>query len=275
MTGVTVALLMAVAGMILTLPRAGRIGVRRGVGVGGIPAPGAAQRRRTPAAAGPDRSDAGRSAARRSGAGRSAARRAVDLHELPLFVHQLAGLLRAGRPPHVLWEDMERVHADGRTAFAAAALPVIATARRASELGLSVPDALRQALDSDSGRSRRDRAGVRVDRLWIDLAGCLIVAERSGAPLAGILEQYAAQLEAQLDGLSARETALAGPRATVVLLAWLPAVGLVLAVALGVNPFGVLLGSSLGRLALAVGALLMLVARLWSRRLVGRVDGAP
>ncbi|MHA7283371.1 type II secretion system F family protein [Arthrobacter sp. TMS2-4] len=207
--------------------------------------------------------------------GRSPAHRTVDPHELPLFVHQLAGLLRAGRPPHVLWEDMERVHADGRTAFAGTVLPVIATARRAAELGLSVPDALRQGLHAGPGTSRGGRTSTHVDRMWVDLAGCLIVAERSGAPLAGILEQYAAQLDAQLDSLAARETALAGPRATVVLLAWLPAVGLILAFALGVNPLEVLLGSALGRLVLATGILLMLAARLWSRRLVGRVDGTP
>ncbi|WP_052273890.1 type II secretion system F family protein [Arthrobacter sp. L77] len=260
MTGIAVALLLALAGITLALPRAGRrSGVTPGVGAGRIPASGPAQQSRRI----PD-----------DGPWRSAARRTVDLHELPLFVHQLAGLLRAGRPPQVLWEDMERVHADGRTAFAVTALPVIATARRAAELGLSVPDALRQALDNTPGPTRQGMARSRVDRLWVDLAGCLTVAERSGAPLTGILEQYAAQLDAQLDGLSARETALAGPRATVVLLAWLPALGLVLAFALGVNPLEVLFGSSPGRLALAGGVLLMLVARLWSRRLVARVDAA-
>jgi tight adherence protein B len=200
--------------------------------------------------------------------------RAVDLHELPLFVLQLAGLLRAGRPPHVLWADMERVHAGSRSAFATVALPVLATARRAAELGLSVPEALRQA----TARSGASAAGgpdhEHLDRLWVDLSGCLIVAERSGAPLARILEQYAAQLVADLDGLSAREAALAGPRATVVLLAWLPAVGLVLGFALGLNPLAVLLGSFLGRAALAAGVVLMIASRVWTRRLVRRASAA-
>ncbi|WP_181033649.1 type II secretion system F family protein [Arthrobacter sp. SX1312] len=262
MSGIAVALLLAMAGITLAHPRPGRrSGVVSGAGEEPVPTVGAARQSRWFL----DAADPSR----------SAARGAVDLHELPLFVHQLAGLLRAGRPPHVLWADMERVHADGRTAFAATALPVMATARRAAELGLSVPDALRQARDAGPGPSGGDRTSARVDRLWIDLAGCLIVAERSGAPLAGILEQYAAQLDAQLDGLAARETALAGPRATVVLLAWLPALGVVLAFTLGVNPLEVLLGSLPGRLALAGGVLFMVVARLWSRRLVGRVDGAP
>lgn len=200
--------------------------------------------------------------------------RAVDLHELPLFVLQLAGLLRAGRPPHVLWADMERVHAGSRSAFATVALPVLATARRAAELGLSVPEALRQATDRTAAPAAGGPAHEHLDRLWIDLSGCLIVAERSGAPLARILEQYAAQLVADLDGLSAREAALAGPRATVVLLAWLPVVGLVLGFALGLNPLAVLLGSFLGRAALAAGVVLMIASRLWTRRLVHRASAA-
>ncbi|MHA7208668.1 type II secretion system F family protein [Arthrobacter sp. MDT1-65] len=190
-------------------------------------------------------------------------------------MHQLAGLLRAGRPSQVLWADMERVYADAPSAFASAALPVVSTARRAAELGLSVPDALRQETGAASGAGARGQPWAQLDRLWIDLSGCLIVAERSGAPLAAILTQYAAQLDADLDGLSARETALAGPRATVVLLAWLPLVGLILGFALGLDPLEILLGSSLGRITLAAGILLMIASRIWSRRLVSRAGGSP
>ncbi|BBE23911.1 hypothetical protein MN0502_27940 [Arthrobacter sp. MN05-02] len=203
-------------------------------------------------------------------------RPAVDLHELPLFVHQLAGLLRAGRPAHVLWADIEAVYADGSSTFAAAARPMIAAARRAADLGLGVPDALRQGTPHGGGDAGASSSAAHVDRLWIDLAGCFEVAQRSGAPLAGILERYAAQLDAHLDGLSARDTALAGPRATVVLLAWLPAIGLVLGFALGTNPLEVFTASPPGRLALVVGALLMIASRLWSRWLVQRAGrGSP
>ena len=102
--------LLAAAGIVFALPRAGRhSGWVHGAGTGMIRAAGSTQRSRRYL------DDV---------AGRSAAHRSVDLHELPLFVHQLAGLLRAGRPPHVLWEDMERVHADGRTAFAGTVLPL-------------------------------------------------------------------------------------------------------------------------------------------------------
>ncbi|MEC5198861.1 tight adherence protein B [Arthrobacter sp. PL16] len=263
MTGLTVAFLLVCASAVLALPRttpAGSIGF--------------APVLRRPARTGPP---GGRpsTATRSRRWTRRMPRGALGVYELPLFVHQLAGLLRAGRPPFVLWADMERIYADGNSDFAVAALPVISTARRAAELGLSIPHALRMATGPSSGRADGRGATTHMDRLWVDLAGCLIVAERSGAPLAGILEQYAAQLDADLDGLSAQETVLAGPRATVVLLAWLPGVGLILGFALGVDPPEVLFGSPLGRLTLATGVLLMITSRLWSRRLVRRAGAVP
>lgn len=201
--------------------------------------------------------------------GRTAPR--VELHELPLFVHQLAGLLRAGRPSHALWNDMQRLHDGGGSSFSKAAVPIIESAGRAAALGLNVPRALREAAVSEG----RPNSGSQheVDRLWVDLAGCLEVSERSGAPLAAILERYASQLDADLDGVAGRETALAGPRATVVLLAWLPAVGLALGFALGINPLELLTSSLLGRLSLMAGVLLMLTARWWSRRLIRHAAG--
>lgn len=271
MIGIVVALLLASACAILTLPRqAGGGGLSAGERPGTAPAPVGWKGPLFPGRTGSHRPGLTSASGRDLFGGRPG----IDLHQLPLFVHQMAGLLRAGRPPHTLWSDMELVYADGQGGFAAVALPVIATARRAAELGLSVPDAL---LTASAGQAGGRRAGARgtahVERLWIDLAGCLMVAERSGAPLAGILEHHAAQLDARLDGLSARETALAGPRATVKLLAWLPAVGLALGFAIGINPLEVLLGSTSGRAALGAGALLMAGARVWSRRLVRLAEG--
>ncbi|WP_241742733.1 type II secretion system F family protein [Arthrobacter bussei] len=210
----------------------------------------------------------------RSGSGSGSGSGSESVEELPLFVRQMAGLLRAGRPPSVLWADLDAVYAEEDTGFAARARPVISAARRASALGLSVPEALSDAL----GPAPRDVTGgllsEAVGRLWGDLAACLAVAERSGAPLATILDHYAAQLESEFAGRAARETALAGPRATVVLLTWLPVVGLLLGFALGVDPVQVLSTDPFGRSAFCVGVILMIVARSWSGRLVRRAESA-
>jgi tight adherence protein B len=265
MTGLVVAVLLSAACLASVLPR------KAGTGSGSRP-PGRSPSDPREGMRPKTQPDDGGSSLRRLLAGSASGRgRAVDLHELPLFVHQLSGLLRAGRPPHMLWTDLESVYADGDTPFCRTALPVLAMARRAAALGLSVPGTLRQAAAQDNGS--RVEGASEVHRLWVDLAGCLDVAERSGAPLSGILEHYASQLDAQLDAVSARETALAGPRATVVLLAWLPVVGLFLGFALGVDPLQILTASPLGQLALGAGALLMVAARVWSSRLVLRASG--
>ncbi|MBG6216144.1 tight adherence protein B [Arthrobacter sp. CAN_A6] len=198
--------------------------------------------------------------------------RNIELHELPLFVHQLTGLLRAGRSPLHLWEDIERVYqeaAKSGSRFAAHAVPVIQTARRSAELGLSVPDALRTGA---TAAGRPDPHRLSAGKLWIDLAACFDVADSSGAPLAHVLDRYAVQLDSELDAEAARETALAGPKATVALLTWLPAFGLGLGYLLGVDPLGTLLGSRLGVFVLVLGILLMIIARVWSQRLLAAAE---
>jgi tight adherence protein B len=135
-------------------------------------------------------------------------------------------------------------------------------------MGLSVTAALRSAGIPDTPSAKHPaRAGVP-PTLWRDLAGCFSVAERSGAALADVLARYAVQLDAALDARAARDTALAGPKATVALLSWLPVAGILLGYLMGVNPLGVLFGTPAGAAALLLGVGLMATGRLWSKRLV-------
>lgn len=173
-------------------------------------------------------------------------------------VQQLAAMLRAGRGQAELWADAARASAaraapDGTTAMLAAAADAAHGAQ-------SVPQTLRR-------HARALAAGAGAPQ-WLCLAACLETAERSGAPLAGILNRYAAQLEAEADAEALRATALAGPRTTVRILTWLPVLGLGLATALGLDPVGVLLAGPVGWAALAVGLLLVGAARWWSRALL-------
>lgn len=190
----------------------------------------------------------------------------VDPHDLPLFVHQLTGLLRAGRTPAQLWQDVLDVHRGSTVGFCRSAQPVLQSAQQAAAMGMSVPEVLRQG----AGRLPDRHLFAR---LWPDLAACVEVSERSGAPLADVLDRYAVQLEAELDADAARATALAGPKATVRLLSWLPVFGLGLGFLIGVQPLAVLLGSPLGMAALLSGLVLMAAGRFWSHRLVSAAAG--
>lgn len=99
------------------------------------------------------------------------------------------------------------------------------------------------------------------------------LAARTGAPLAAVLERTAAALAEEADVEVQRRAALAGPRATVHVLTWLPAVGVLLGTALGADPLGVLLDVPGALLAVAAAVLTWAGAR-WSGALVRRARSA-
>ncbi|MCW2132320.1 type II secretion system F family protein [Arthrobacter sp. VKM Ac-2550] len=210
--------------------------------------------------------------------------------ELPMFVRQVASLLRSGRTPAQMWADILRVygpdefqpeagrHSPGASradrpgeGLPALLVPGMRSAGQAAELGLSVGSALRQA---NVPVGTRSPAAAMAKRMWQDMAACWDAAEQTGAPLAVLLENYAGHLQHSLDGAAARRTALAGPRATTTLLTWLPIFGLGLGIAMGADPLGILLGTPAGWAILAVGLGLLAAGRLWSQHLVSRAaDG--
>ncbi|MCZ2401800.1 hypothetical protein IV498_01020 [Paenarthrobacter sp. Z7-10] len=147
-------------------------------------------------------------------------------------------------------------------------------AQRASQLGLNVSTALRAACrERTPARDRRRTGDADATRAWQELAACLDVAEISGAPLAAVLLRLAGALEANGDEAAVRETSLAGPKATVRLLAWLPALGLGLGVLMGVDPFAVLFGSPVGIAALLAGVAFLIAGRCWTALLISAASG--
>jgi tight adherence protein B len=220
---------------------------------------------------------------------------------LTLVVQQLAALLKGGRTPSRLWDELWLVHhgrpeagpgrpegsaglsdptrasgtgrrpGTGRKgpSLSAGSLSMLAAVRAAAFRGLPVSEAIRRAAPAAF-----PRAAGREPRIWLELAACFDVAEASGCPLADVLARFAAQLEVEDDADAARQTALAGPKATVSLLTWLPMMGLGLGMALGVDPLAMLFGTPLGMAALAAGAALTVAGRIWSARLVHAAAGA-
>lgn len=202
---------------------------------------------------------------------------------MTLAVQQMAALLKGGRNPARLWEELMLVHGGPSTGESArtlirtrglqrveagntlggASLDVLAAARGAAKLGAPVSAAIRNAAQRVSFLPDN-----REQRVWFDVAACLDVADASGCPLADVLSRLAAQLEVEDDAEAARQTALAGPKSTVTLLSWLPLTGLGLGIALGVDPVAILLNTPIGIAALLTGAVLTVAGRVWSARLV-------
>ncbi|MGR0159306.1 type II secretion system F family protein [Paenarthrobacter nitroguajacolicus] len=220
--------------------------------------------------------------------GNSRRRQRIEPLPLVVLVQQLAALLRGGRGTSKLWDELWIVHnsrqiTGGGTSPAQApevekrnaglsreSLHVLAAARSASTVGNSPAEAIR-----GMATKAYPRRGSSERRVWMELAACLDIAETSGCPLADLLTRFAAQLEAEEDAEAARQTALAGPKATVRLLSWLPVFGLGLGMALGVDPLGILLNNFLGVATFASGLLLTAAGRVWSSRLVASAAGGP
>ncbi|WP_399087704.1 type II secretion system F family protein [Streptomyces sp. BBFR2] len=158
----------------------------------------------------------------------------------------VAAELRAGQQPH------RALLAAGAPGLDGAGAAIMAAAR----YGGDVPRALRTAaaLPGADGLN-----GV---------AACWRVAVEGGAGLAAGLERIAAALRSGQGQREELKAQLAGPRATALMLALLPAGGLLMGTALGADPLRVLLHTPLGWGCLVAGGLLEWAGVAWTARIV-------
>lgn len=183
-----------------------------------------------------------------------------------------AGLIarwRRGRTSHaevvdVLGGFRDELRSGGglREAFVKAAEgcahPAIARAVATSRLGGDVPGALR-----DGGGD---------EPVVLSLAALWEVSEGSGAALAGALDRLIAGAEQAEQVRREVGAQLAGPRATVRVLAGLPVVGIGMGLLMGADPVGFLLGTPWGWACLALAGVLEAAGVVWMRRLVSGIE---
>lgn len=170
-----------------------------------------------------------------------------------VIVTQVAGLLRAGVVPGRAWQSVGQVRVDPRGVPDAEDLIALVVAGRGMVRGAAAATAQRQV------------AAI--------VAACRLAAE-TGAPLAAVLDVIVGTLVAAARGEQERAAALAGPRSTARVLAWLPGIGAVVGMALGADPLGLLLAGGLGATAPVVGLVLVGVGHRWTTRLVARARAA-
>lgn len=183
-----------------------------------------------------------------------AGRPADDL--LSSSVEALAVLLDAGISPRSAWEYVA----------AEAAHPAVVRAATLVAAGTPPSEALAEAAAGggmgEKGPPSGGDAGVAA------LAAAWTVAEHAGASLAPALRGAAEALRDRAGAERDLGTALAGPRATARLMSWLPAVGVVMAYAIGVDVIDTLVAGPLGWLAAGSGGGLLIAGRSWTRTLV-------
>ncbi|WP_309140886.1 hypothetical protein [Micromonospora sp. M51] len=115
----------------------------------------------------------------------------------------------------------------------------------------------------DVATVERDGAG----RLRQLTSAAVRLADRTGAPLAELVERIEADARATDRGLAAAAAQAAGARATAWLLAALPVGGIGLGYGIGVDPMAVLLHSTVGGACAVAAVALQAVGLLWAERL--------
>lgn len=151
-------------------------------------------------------------------------------------------LLRSGLAPGLAWRE-------------AAGLP--------TELGSPERAALQRLVaggpaDARAAEARAADAIIAATRLSAEV----------GAPLVDVLDRLRVALEAADELACERAAALAGPRASARILAWLPVAGLVLGAAIGADPVTVFADGGVGSAVLVAGLGCHLAGRVFTGRLV-------
>lgn len=162
---------------------------------------------------------------------------------------RLAVMLRAGITPDRAWKHLGE--AEGATAAVRAIADRI-------DRGDRVPAAIAAAGPS-----------------WQAMAGAWHIAAEVGAPLAETLGAIASAVRDEGEVRDDVAIALAEPAMTARIMTWLPAAGIVLSIALGFDLVGLVTTNVFAVVCVAAGAALMLVSRLWSRRLVDAARRMP
>ena len=184
---------------------------------------------------------------------RARARQAAEATRLAVveLLRAVAGELRSGRPPGGAFAAAAGA-ADRRLQPTLAPVAEIATRGDADELA----QALRIAASSGQALAGLAR-----------FAACWQVAASSGVALAPAIDRVADALHDEIAFGQSLSASLAGPRATVRLLAVLPLVGLALGGGLGVRPLAFLFGgpAGLGCFVVAIG--FDAVGVFWGRRI--------
>ena len=128
----------------------------------------------------------------------------------------------------------------------------------------------RQALTSEANLLPALHKDATEHNFLVNCANLLEISSNSGSSINGALTQIAQTLINRRKQEQLISTELASTKATVVVLAGLPILGLGMGLLLGTDSISWLLGSTAGRVCLFFGLGLELVGWLWIKRLLDR-----
>ncbi|WP_431234032.1 type II secretion system F family protein [Mycolicibacterium psychrotolerans] len=174
-------------------------------------------------------------------------------HTLAAALETLAGELRVGAHP-VRGFAVAAGESDG----------AIGTALRSV--------AARAGLGADVGAGLRELAeSTSVPAQWERLAVCWQLAADHGLAMAALIRTAHRDIVERQRFTARVDAGLAGARATAVILAGLPLLGILLGELIGAHPVGFLLGGGAGGWLLVVGAALVCSGLAWADRITDRL----
>lgn len=98
------------------------------------------------------------------------------------------------------------------------------------------------------------------------------VCEKNGASLSPVLTSFNQQIRTENELRQELSSSLAGVKLSAYVLAFLPLIGIFLALILGVNSIHWLANSSIGKISLVLALILEIIGIIWVRRLVSQVE---
>ncbi|WP_238359227.1 MULTISPECIES: type II secretion system F family protein [Micromonospora] len=186
----------------------------------------------------------------------------------------LAADLRAGLPVPVAAEALGLVRSVStvRRELAAPATGPTARAQRRDEPAL--PDPVVPASSTSPGDPSESAGRLAAPDRPGQLAQAAVrLADRTGAPLADLIERIEADARSADRAVAAAAAQAAGARATAWLLAALPLGGIALGYGIGTDPLQVLLHTPIGGACAVAAIALQVVGLLWADRLGTVPDG--
>jgi tight adherence protein B len=197
------------------------------------------------------------------------------------------GLLAAAGRSH--WRARERVRAELATtaALAEALRTMVAELRAGAHPALAAESAAAEApapaatlmravagsarLGGQLGDLPRTESSGPVRSVLERLTGAWALTQRHGLPMAEVLDAVRRDVSAGVRFRTQLQARLAGPRASALVLACLPVVGVALGEAMGAHPAHVLFTSTPGQVLLVLGCALLWAGTGWTARLTAPV----
>lgn len=163
-------------------------------------------------------------------------------------------------------------------ALRAGSTVVDACERAVDKLPDDTPAELVHELERAAAHARRggNGAAVLADSPFEELrtvASLWLLSSHLGIPMADLLDSARSRIDNDLRHRHATTAALAGPRATAVVLSVLPLAGILMGQAMGARPLALLTGGGLGSLLLFGGTLLVCAGFYTSQFIIGRAAG--